>query len=124
MTEPKRVCIVTYLQTETKTYTTLSMIGLYTGRASQWITTLLSAFGPKAQGSPKCCHWSKWGLLRVYWYSTGITWCPLQGAYYRTLVALLVRTLASCDAQRSAPTAMGIHYRCSVSTRAWEWTQI
>ena len=43
---------------------------------------------------------------------------PPTGRYYRTLVALLVRTLASCDAQRSAPTAMGLHYRCSVSTHA------
>ena len=101
---------VSYLQTETKSYTTLSMIGLYTGRASRWITTLLSAFGPKARGSPKRCRWSKRGLLRAYWYSTGITWCPQRGAYYRTLVALLVRTLASCDAQRSAPTAMGLQF--------------
>ena len=71
---------VTYLQTETKSYTTLSMIGLYTGLASRWITTLLSAFGPKARGSLKRCRWSKRGLLRAYWYSTGITCYPLRGA--------------------------------------------
>ena len=71
---------VSYLQTKPKTYTTLSMIGLYTGLASRWITTLLSAFGPKARGSPKRCRWSKRGLLRAYWYSTGITCCPLWGA--------------------------------------------
>ena len=35
---------------------------------------------------------------------------PPTGRYYRTLVALLVRTLASCDAQRSAPTAMGLQF--------------
>ena len=35
---------------------------------------------------------------------------PPTGRYYRTLVALLVRTLTSCDAQRSAPTAMGLQF--------------
>ena len=35
---------------------------------------------------------------------------PPTGRYYRTLVALLVRTLALCDAQRSAPTAMGLQF--------------
>ena len=49
---------------------------------------------------------------------------PPTGCYYRTLVVLLVRTLASCDAQRSAPTAMGLQFGVLLVRMLGERTRI